>query len=134
MTPNQVTTLAAALSYWNTLVRGIPGFFEPNAMAFWRTHVVLGADRAGYYSTDALEKTLSELVDFSIVNRCRPRLTVGAAHLRRSLWPGAINERKQYDVVAIFDDLPGWRCHRHGFRRGTRLFSLPIHLPTTTGR
>jgi NTE family protein len=76
--------LSLALSYWNTIARGIAGFFEPNPMAFWGTHVVLGADRAGYYSTEPLEKTLGELVDFSLVNRCRPRLTVGAAHVRTS--------------------------------------------------
>ena len=39
---------------------------------------------AGYYSTAPLEKTLCELVDFSLVNRCKPRLTVGAAHVRTS--------------------------------------------------
>ena len=76
--------LAQALSYWSTLTQGIPGFFQPNAMAFWGTHVLLGADRAGYYSTAALEETLSELVDFSRVNQNRPRLTVGAAHVRTS--------------------------------------------------
>ena len=76
--------LAQTLSYWNTLCRGIPGFFEPNPMALCGTHVVLGADRAGYCSTAPLEKTLTELVDFSLVNRCKPRLTVGAAHVRTS--------------------------------------------------
>jgi NTE family protein len=76
--------MSQTLSYWNTLARGIPGFFELNPMAFWGTHMLLGADRAGYYSTAPLEKTLSELVDFSLVNRCKPRLTVGAAHVRSS--------------------------------------------------
>ena len=55
-----------SLSYWQTLGMGIPGFFAPNPMAFWGTRVVLGADRAGYYSTAPLEKTLTELVDFSL--------------------------------------------------------------------
>ena len=72
------------LSYWNTLAHGIVGFFEPNPMAFLGTHVLLGADKAGYYSTAPLEKTLGELVDFSLVNRSKPRLTVGAAHVRTS--------------------------------------------------
>jgi NTE family protein len=76
--------LSQAMSYWNSLARGITGFFQPNPMAFWGTHVVLGADKAGYYSTAPLEKTLTELVDFSLVNRCKPRLTVGAAHVRTS--------------------------------------------------
>jgi len=75
---------AQSLSYWKTLSTGIPGFFEPNPLAFWGPHVRLGADRAGYYSTAPLEATLLELVDFSLINRCKPRLTVGAAHVRTS--------------------------------------------------
>ena len=76
--------MSQTLSYWNTLSRGIPGFFEPNPQSFWGTHMLLGAERAGYYSTAALEKTLTDLVDFSLVNSCKPRLTVGAAHVRSS--------------------------------------------------
>ena len=76
--------VAQLLSYWNTLSRGIPGFFEPNPMAFGGTHTQLGPERAGYYSTEALGRTLGELVDFSLATGCRPRLTVGAAHVRTS--------------------------------------------------
>ena len=78
------TGLPDTLAYWKTLLRGIPAFFEPNPGAFLGTHVPLGADSAGFYSTAPLEKTLRELVDFSLVNQCRPRLTVGAAHVRTS--------------------------------------------------
>ena len=76
--------LPDVISYWKTLVRGIPAFFEPNTGAFLGTHVPLGTDNAGLYSTAPLEETLRELVDFSLVNQCRPRLTVGAAHVRTS--------------------------------------------------
>ena len=76
--------VAQLWSYWNTLSCGIPGFFEPNPMALWGTHTPLGPERAGYYSTEALGRTLGELVDFSLVNGCTPRLTVGAAHVRTS--------------------------------------------------
>jgi len=72
------------VSYWSTVLGGIPAFFKPNLLAHWGVHHPLGADRAGYYSTAPLEKTLSELVDFAKVNRCAPRLTVGAAHVRTS--------------------------------------------------
>ena len=71
-------------SYFTTLIGGIPGFFEPNPLAFWGTHVHLGAEKAGFYSTAPLEKTLNELVDCSLLNRCTPRLTVGAANVRTS--------------------------------------------------
>ncbi len=76
--------LSQTLSYWNTLSHGIPAFFEPNHRAFWGAHVHLGPDDAGYYSTAPLEGTLQELVDVSLVNQCKPRLTVGAAHVRTS--------------------------------------------------
>src|SRR6476661_8464992 len=72
------------ISYWKTLFRGIPSFFEPNPGAFLGTQVPLGTEAAGFYSTEPLEKTLLELVDFSLVNKCSPRLTVGAAHVRTS--------------------------------------------------
>lgn len=73
--------LAQYLSHGSTLATGLPGFFSPNPLAFAGPHVPLGADAAGYYSTDPLEKTLLDLVDFSIINRNKPRLTVGAAHV-----------------------------------------------------
>ncbi|UVO38917.1 patatin-like phospholipase family protein [Bradyrhizobium arachidis] len=72
------------LTYWSTVTSGIPGFFRPNPLAHAGDSYPLGADHAGFYSTAPLEKTLNELVDFSLVNRCTPRLTVGAAHVRSS--------------------------------------------------
>ena len=76
--------LADTTSYWSTLLGGIPGFFEPNPLAFLGAHYPLGRDSAGFYSTAPLEKTLTELVDFALIERCTPRLTVGAAHVRTS--------------------------------------------------
>jgi NTE family protein len=76
--------LREKLSYWSTVTNGIPGFFRPNPLAQAGNEYPLGAERAGYYSTQPLEQTLCELVDFNLVNRCRPRLTVGAANVRTS--------------------------------------------------
>jgi NTE family protein len=76
--------LSDATSYWSTLLGGIPGFFEPNPFAFLGAHYPLGRDKAGFYSTMPLEKTLADLVDFTLIKRCKPRLTVGAAHVRTS--------------------------------------------------
>jgi len=76
--------LADTANYWTTVLGGIPGFFEPNPLAFFGSHIRLGAEAAGFYSTAPLEKTLSELVDFSLIAHCKPRLTVGAAHMRTS--------------------------------------------------
>jgi NTE family protein len=76
--------LADTTSYWSTLLGGIPGFFEPNPLAFLGAHYPLGRDSAGFYSTAPLANTLTELVDFALIARCTPRLTVGAAHVRTS--------------------------------------------------
>ena len=73
-----------AFANWSVFVGGIPAFFKPNLLAHWGTDLPIGADRAGYYSTMPLEKTLSELVDFERINRDGPRFTVGAAHVRTS--------------------------------------------------
>src|SRR6202043_3296823 len=56
----------------------------PNPLAHAGDLYPLGADQAGYYSTLPLEQTLTELVNLDLVNRCSPRLTVGAAHVRSS--------------------------------------------------
>ena len=77
--------VADALASWMTLTKGISGFFEPHTRAFLGAHVHLGPDRAGYYSTHPLRETLDELVDFGLLNRGRPRLTVGAAHVRSGM-------------------------------------------------
>jgi NTE family protein len=73
--------LTQSLSFMNTMVSGIPGFFVPNPSAHLGQNTVLGAEHAAYYSTAPLEKTLLDLVDFQLINRCKPRLTVGAAHV-----------------------------------------------------
>jgi Patatin-like phospholipase len=76
--------LSDTAAYWSTLLSGIPGFFEPNPWAFVGPHCPLGKNTAGFYSTAPLERTLAELVDFTLVERCTPRLTVGAAQVRTS--------------------------------------------------
>ena len=79
------TGVPDAMSYWATLFGGVSSFFRPNPAAFCGAHMPLGVDHAGFYSTTPLRETLSELVDFSLLKRCQPRLTVGAAHVRTSM-------------------------------------------------
>ena len=76
------TGLPDVTSYLTTLFGGISSFFRPNAAAFLGPHVPLGAERAGFYSTAPLRKTVSELVDFSLMNRSSLRVTVGASEVR----------------------------------------------------
>jgi len=82
--PDAFPGINEMLSYWSTVANGIPGFFRPNPLAHAGADCPIGTDSAGYYSTEPLRRTLGELIDFDLVNNCRPRLTVGAAHLRTS--------------------------------------------------
>jgi NTE family protein len=88
-------------SYWRTLTHGIPGFFAPNLLAHAGDGFPLGADRAGYYSTAPLEATLAELIDFNLINEGKPRLTVGAAHVRTSQMTYFDSSRCKLDVKHI---------------------------------
>ncbi|WP_426435502.1 patatin-like phospholipase family protein [Bradyrhizobium genosp. P] len=88
-------------SYWTTLTSGIPGFFTPNPFAHAGDFFPLGADRAGYYSTAPLEATLAELVDFDLISKVSPRLTVGAAHVRTSQMTYFDSRRCKLDVKHI---------------------------------
>lgn len=65
-----------------TIMGGIPNFFSPQPMAFFSPHVQLGADKAGYYSTEPLRRTLEDLVDFDLLNDGPMRTTVGAARVQ----------------------------------------------------
>jgi NTE family protein len=73
--------LTQSLSYFATIAGGIPNFFEPNLAAALGQNAILGAEEAAYYSAAPLEQTLLELVDFDLISRCKPRLTVGAANV-----------------------------------------------------
>jgi NTE family protein len=64
-----------------TISGGLGGFFEPNPLAMFGL-VPLGSERAGYYSTKPLERTLSDLIDPVQLNKGSPRLTVGAAKVQ----------------------------------------------------
>jgi NTE family protein len=63
---------------------GVPAFFRPNPAAFMSVHSPLGPEAAGYYTTEPLAETLSELVDFDQINSGDVRLTVGASNVSTS--------------------------------------------------
>ena len=76
--------VASAVAHAGIMVNGIDGFFEPNADAARGMHVPLGVERAAFYSTEPLLKTLGELVDLGCLNTHRTRLTLGAVNVRTS--------------------------------------------------
>ena len=71
-----------ALANIETVFQGIPGFFQPNPGASWSVHLPVGLERAAFYTTEPLRRTLNELVDFHYLNHRQTRLTVGAVSVR----------------------------------------------------
>ena len=65
-----------------TMMQGVAGFFQVNAHAPWGFQMPVGIERAAFYSTDPLKRTLAELVDFKHLNSKATRLTVGAVNVR----------------------------------------------------
>jgi len=125
---------AQPLSYWKALSSGIPGFFAPNPLAFLGPHAPLGAERAAYYSTAPLERTLLKLVDFSVIDRGRPRLTVGAAHVRTSRMryfdsrDGEIGVKHIMDSGALPPAFPAVRIDGELYWDGGLLSNTPIEV------
>jgi NTE family protein len=78
----QVPLIGAQLASWMTMLGGLDAFFRPNPLAMGGPHWPLGAERAGYYTTEPLRRTLADLIDFERVNNGSCRLTVGAANVR----------------------------------------------------
>jgi len=61
---------------------GVPGFFRPNPVALAGPHANLGVERAAFYDTGALRKTLDELIDYPAISDECTRLTMGAVNVR----------------------------------------------------
>jgi NTE family protein len=69
-----------ATSSWLTMVQGQPGFFAPRFPNPWMS--LTGAQSAtSYYDTAPLRETLTELVDFSLINERSTRFSVGAVNV-----------------------------------------------------
>jgi NTE family protein len=88
-TPNEIHAPSNWGAEWfnpfvnlQTIARGVDGFFEPNPPAWWGLHTPLGLDRAAFYSTAPLRKTLDGLVDFARIRRNETRITVGAVNAK----------------------------------------------------
>ena len=63
---------------WDTLMRGIPGFFEPRLNALPDIRRVVPTRETSFYDTGPLRRTLEQLVDFDYLNAKHVRLTVCA--------------------------------------------------------
>ncbi|MFA9216761.1 MAG: patatin-like phospholipase family protein [Sphingomonadaceae bacterium] len=71
------------LQTWDTLLRGVPGFFTPRWFNPFATGMTVPAEQASFYDTSPLHDTLSELVDFDYLNAPGgTRLTVNALQVQ----------------------------------------------------
>ena len=75
------TGVPNAGSNFATISNGIPAFFTPHLPAWLGSHVPLGAEAAGYYTTAPLRETLTELIDLEHITARHVRLTVGAVNV-----------------------------------------------------
>jgi len=71
-----------ALANLHTITQGMAGFFQANPHAPWGLHFPVGIERAAFYTTEPLKRTLGDLVDFDHLNGRHTRLTVGAVSVR----------------------------------------------------
>jgi NTE family protein len=69
-----------AVANINTVLRGVPAFFEPNVAAWRGAYASVGVELASYYSIEPLRRTLTDLVDFAALADSATRLTVGAVN------------------------------------------------------
>jgi NTE family protein len=79
-----MANLFSPMRTMSAVLGGIPSFFSPNPLAFMGQKFPLGPEAAGYYSVEPLRETLSDLVDFDLINSGQTRLTVGAANVQTS--------------------------------------------------
>jgi NTE family protein len=69
-----------AASSWLTMMQGQPGFFSPRFPNPWMSFT--GAQSAtSYYDSAPLRETLTDLVDFSLLNDRSTRFSVGAVNV-----------------------------------------------------
>jgi NTE family protein len=77
--------IRGAFNEWSalaSLASGVPGFYRPRVPAAWLQP--WGTEAAlSFYDTAPLRATLEEFVDFDLLNSGHPRLSVGAANIRK---------------------------------------------------
>jgi NTE family protein len=67
------------LQTWDTLLRGVPGFFKPRMFSPFAVGMAVEPDQAGFHDTSDLSDTLNSVIDFDYLNAPGGiRLTVNA--------------------------------------------------------
>jgi len=80
-TPDWLRPWSEATKIWDTVSKGVPGFFKPRANSMWGINQSGPINQASFYDTSPLEATLNELVDFKYLNAKHVRLTISAVNV-----------------------------------------------------
>ncbi len=81
--PDQQRRSNVWLQTFDTLIRGVPGFFKPRWFSTFAAGIPVAPEQASFYDTAELSDTLGELVDFDYLNAPGGmRLTVNALKVR----------------------------------------------------
>jgi NTE family protein len=111
---------------------GVPGFFEPNPAAWFGPYAALGPERAGYYNTDPLRRTLEGLIEVDRLNNASPRLTVGAAHVQDGVMRYFDSRKEPLDLRHVMASgalppaFPAVRIDGHLYWDGGILSNTPV--------
>lgn len=71
------------LQTWDTVMRGVPGFFKPRFMSLFAMGTAVDPEQASFYDTSELGDTLERLIDFDYLNAPGgTRLTVNALKVK----------------------------------------------------
>jgi len=66
---------------WQTMLGGIPGFFEPRVPPQWDLARSAPLGELSFYDTSPLRQTLLDLIDFKYLNQADTRLTLCAVNV-----------------------------------------------------
>jgi NTE family protein len=66
---------------WQTMLGGIPGFFEPRVPPQWDLARAAPLHELSFYDTSPLRQTLLDLIDFEYLNHAETRLTLCAVNV-----------------------------------------------------
>jgi NTE family protein len=94
--------LVNPLANMSTMTQGVAGFFGPNPSSWWGLQTRLGIENAAFYTTSPLRQTLNGgLLDFELLNACKPRLTVGAVNARTGEMRYFDSRRERLDAAHV---------------------------------
>ncbi|EGF32883.1 Ferredoxin reductase [Oxalobacteraceae bacterium IMCC9480] len=100
--PDEARRLNTLLATADAMTRGVPGFFTPRPFSLFPLGMAVDPEFASFYDTSDLAKTLTELVDFDLINaKDQMRLSVNALKVTSGALTSFDNARQRLGVEHI---------------------------------